>query len=34
MEDPAHVEVVRELLPILEKVRVMDYFAEEVPVKK
>jgi hypothetical protein len=34
MEDPAHVEVVQELLPILEKVRVMDYFAEEVPVKK
>jgi hypothetical protein len=34
MEDEAHVEVVRELLPILEKVRVMDYYAEEVPVKK
>jgi hypothetical protein len=31
MEHAAHVEVVRELLPILEKVRVIDFFAEEVP---
>jgi hypothetical protein len=34
MRDEAHVEVVRELLPLLEKLRVIDYFAEEVPSGK
>jgi hypothetical protein len=34
IEDAAHVEVVQDLVPILEKVRVIDYFAEEVPVSK
>jgi hypothetical protein len=33
MNHPEHTAVVKDLLPKVEKVRVMDFFAEEVPVK-
>jgi hypothetical protein len=33
-EHPAHVAVVNDLRPKVEKVRAIDFFAEEVPVKK
>jgi hypothetical protein len=34
IEDAAHVEVAKDLLPKMEKIRVLDFFAEEVPVKE
>jgi hypothetical protein len=34
MEHPAHVEVASDLIPKMEKIRVLDFFAEEVPVKE
>jgi hypothetical protein len=33
MTDPTHVEVAKDLVPKMEKIRVIDFFAEEVPVK-
>lgn len=32
LEDPAHVEVANDLRPKMEKIRVIDFFAEDVPV--
>lgn len=33
-EHPAHVEVANDLRPKMEQIRVIDFFADEVPVKK